>query len=288
MGSNRRMSEVVAELLPGYPCGVLTVPIWRGRWRRVNRRPASCAAETRTWRGACRSWCTPHVPRVHGNRRHRVRDRRRNEERDGDRGRASATGSDSARTPVRCSSPGGWPSWADSASPSAARSHLRRPGRGRRPGGDLRQPESRNRTVGFELGRAGRWRDRQRDAHGGRGREERGAVGGCSGRTGSDADRRAGRGDRRGVSPAEALMDLMARPSRPEWDEACSGAAWVSGRSTTRPVLEDGRRRRGAAGRRSWPTSRSAPMHGATEEEMDQAVADGVLDLFVRPYARPL
>ena len=88
MGTNLRMSQVVAEVLPGVPAGVLTGP---NLAREVAQgHPAACvvalADEGLAGRGAG-AGAHPHVPYLHGHRRGRVRDRRCHQERDGHRRR---------------------------------------------------------------------------------------------------------------------------------------------------------------------------------------------------------
>ena len=81
-------------------------------------------------------------------------------------------------------------------------------------------------------------------------------------------------------SPPDALMNLMKRPSRPEWDETLLRglpAERALPQLRPSPDSDDGARREAALAH----VKEILLMHGATEEEIDQAVADGVIDLFV-------
>ena len=84
-------------------------------------------------------------------------------------------------------------------------------------------PQSRNRTVGFALGEGQSLeRDRRRHAHGGGRRQERGPLVGLAQAHGVEmpiAEQVQAIVEGR-CSPAEALLNLMRRPSRPEWDES--------------------------------------------------------------------
>ena len=59
IGTNLRMSEVVAQVLPDTPAGVLTGPNLAERWPKGNPPPASWHCRTRHWRVTCRVFSTP-------------------------------------------------------------------------------------------------------------------------------------------------------------------------------------------------------------------------------------
>ena len=88
MGTNLRMSQVVAEVLPGVPAGVLTGP---NLAREVAQgHPAACVVALADEELASRVQALVHTRTFrtyHGHRRRRVRDRRRHQERDGHRRR---------------------------------------------------------------------------------------------------------------------------------------------------------------------------------------------------------
>ena len=144
-------------------------------------------------------------------------------------------------------------------------------------------PQSRNRTVGFALGE---------------GKSSRTSSGACtwwrrasrrrsSGRTGAgqrcrDADRGAGPGHRGGALFAQrraAEPDATTLPSR-MGRVAAPGAPDMSGifHSYDVPPEADDEARRAAA---LEHVREILLMHGAGEEEIDRAVEDGVIDLFV-------
>ncbi len=58
MGTNLRMSQVVAEVLPGYRPASSPARTWPAKWRTGIRPPASSPCPTKRWRAACRRWCT--------------------------------------------------------------------------------------------------------------------------------------------------------------------------------------------------------------------------------------
>ena len=147
-------------------------------------------------------------------------------------------------------------------------------------------PKSRNRTVGFELGQ-GRSLDEIVDGMQmvAEGVKSAGPlVGLAQAPRRRNADRRAGRGHRRrtlfaaGGAPVADGPPVASRMGRGPARGAGRGERPVRADGVDRP--DDGRRGRG--GRRRWRTcASSCTCHGATDEEIDQAVADDVLDLFV-------
>jgi hypothetical protein len=146
-------------------------------------------------------------------------------------------------------------------------------------------PKSRNRTVGFELGQGRSLDEIVSGMHMvAEGVKSAGPLVGLARSHGVEmpiAEQVEAIVEGR-CSPRDALMALMDRPSRPEWDEACCG-----GRRDERPFRVDGPT--GPSGDGPDEERRAAlahvreilHLHGATDEEIDQALADDVLDLFV-------
>ena len=153
-GTNLRMSQVVNEVLPGVPAGVLTGP---NLAREVAQgHPAAVrggAARGGTGHAGAGARAHPDLPHLHGDRRDRLRDRRRHQERHGHRGGHLRRSRTSATTPGPCSITRGLA--------ELGRLGFTLGGKvltfgGLAGVGDLvatcASPKSRNRTVGFALG----------------------------------------------------------------------------------------------------------------------------------------
>ena len=85
-GTELRMTEVINDVLPGHPYGVLTGPNLAKEILAGDAAAAVLAMSDR--RSPCELqdlFATEPVPRLHQRRRHRLRGRRRAEERHGDR-----------------------------------------------------------------------------------------------------------------------------------------------------------------------------------------------------------
>ena len=198
MGTNLRMSQVVAEVLPGVAGRRADrARTWPARWRRATRPPAWSRCPTRSWPSRVQALVHTRTFRTYmgtdvvgceiaGATKNVMAIAAGHLRRAGPR----------ATTRGPCSSPAAWPSWggwvsrwAARCSPSAAwpawaTSWRRAPAR-----------KSRNRTVGFALGQGQSLDEIVGGMHMvAEGREERRTAGRPGpGPRGRDADRRAGR-----------------------------------------------------------------------------------------------